>query len=217
MITVYSIPGSPYGRAVLATCVEKSAAYRLRPVIPGQHRQAEHLARHPFGRVPAIEDGDFKLYETQAIIRYVDAAYGAPLALTPKDPRAAARMNQVIGVIDWYFFTDNSAATLGFNRVVAPKLGMPSNEAAVAASLPATRHCIEVLAGFLEQSPYIAGGAFSLADIHAGVQLDLLAPAPEAAEMMRGTPIPAWLERLSARPSFAATTWERVAEQAKAA
>ena len=217
MITVYSIPGSPYGRAVLATCVEKSAAYRLQPVTPGAHKQAEHLARHPFGRIPAIEDGDFKLYETQAIIRYIDAVYGAPRALTPKDPKAEARMNQVIGVIDWYFVTDNSAATLGFNRIVGPKLGFPVNEAAVAASLPATRHCIEVLAGFLAKSPYIAGDSFSLADIHAGVQLDLLAPAPEAAEMLKGTPILAWLERLSARLSFATTTWERVAELAKAA
>jgi glutathione S-transferase len=217
MITVYSIPGSPYGRAVLATCVEKNAAYRLQPVTPGAHKQAEHLARHPFGRIPAIEDGDFKLYETQAIIRYIDAVYGAPHALTPTDPKAEARMNQVIGVIDWYFFTDNSAATLGFNRIVAPRIGMPVNEAAVAASLPATKHCIEVLAGFLENSLYIAGEAFTLADIHAGVQLDLLAPAPEAAEMLKGTPIPAWLARLSARPSFATTTWERVAELAKAA
>src|SRR5580698_9417509 len=109
MITVYSIPGSPFGRAALATCIEKNAAYRLQPVIPGQHRQADHLARHPFGRVPAIDDEGFSLYETQAIIRYIDAVHGAPLALTPRDPKAEARMNQVIGVIDWYFFTQNSA------------------------------------------------------------------------------------------------------------
>jgi|HubBroStandDraft_1064217.scaffolds.fasta_scaffold23225_2 glutathione S-transferase len=217
MINVYSIPGSPFGRAVLATCAEKSAPYRLQPVAPGAHKQAQHLARHPFGRVPAIEDGDFKLYETQAIIRYVDAVYGAPRALTPRNPKAEARMNQVIGVIDWYFFADNSAATLGFNRVVAPKLGLPVNEAAIAAAIPAAKHCIEVLASFLEKGPYMAGDTFSLADIHAGTQLDLLCAAPEAAQMLRATPIAAWLERLAARPSFATTTWERVADLARAA
>jgi len=214
MITVHSIPGSPYGRVVLATCIEKTAPYRLKPIVPGAHRQPAHLALHPFGRIPAIEDGDFRLYETQAIARYIDAVYGAPRALTPKDPKLEARMNQVIGVIDWYFFTANSAATLGFNRVVAPKLGFPVDEDAAIASIPQTRHCLAILSGFLEQSPYIAGDAFSLADIHAGSHLDLISAIPEVAEMFEGTPIPAWLARLAARPSFAATTWEQVAAMA---
>jgi len=47
---VHSIPGSPFGRAVLATLEEKGASYRLSPVAPGTFRSAEHLARHPFGR-----------------------------------------------------------------------------------------------------------------------------------------------------------------------
>jgi glutathione S-transferase len=216
MIIVHSIPGSPYGRAVLATCVEKNAPYRLQPVLPGAHRQPPYMALHPFSKIPAIEDGDLRLYETQAITRYLDALYGAPRALTPKDPRAEARMNQVIGIIDCYFFAPNSAMTLGFNRVVAPKLGFPVDEAAAIAAIPRTRHCIDVLAGCLERGPYIAGEAFSLADIHAGSHLDLLSAAPEAAEMFEGTPIPAWLARLAARPSFATTAWERVAELAAA-
>jgi glutathione S-transferase len=216
MITVHSVPGSPYGRIVLATCVEKNAPYRLQPIIPGAHRQAAYMALHPFSKIPAIEDGDFALYETQAIARYIDAVYGAPRALTPKDPKAEARMNQVIGIIDCYFFATNSAMTLGFNRVVAPKLGFPVNEEAAIAAIPQTRYCIEVLAGFLAKSPYITGDAFSLADIHAGSHLDLLTGAPEAKEMMQGTPIPAWLDRLAARPSFATTTWDQVAALAAA-
>ena len=216
MITVHSIPGSPYGRIVLATCVEKNAPYRLRPITPGQHRQAPYTSLHPFSRIPAIEDGDFALYETQAIARYIDAVYGAPRALTPKDPRSEARMNQVIGIVDWYFFAPGSAATLGFNRVVAPKLGFPVDEAAAIASLPQTRHSLEVLAGFLDKSPFMAGETFSLADIHAGSHIDLLLGAPEVGEMIAGTPIPAWLERLAARPSFATTTWEQVAALAAA-
>jgi glutathione S-transferase len=104
--------------------------------------------------------------------------------------------------------------TVGFNRVVAPKLGIPVNEEAVAAALPAMRHSIEVLAGFLKSSPYMAGESFSLADIHAGTQLDLLSAAPEAAEMIEGTALAPWLQRLAARPSFSATTWEQVAAMA---
>jgi glutathione S-transferase len=213
MLTLYGITGSPYGRAVMATCVEKDAPYRFSPVTPGQHRSPEHLARHPFGRVPAIDDDGFQLYETQAILRYIDATRAGP-PLTPTDPAAAARMNQVIGVIDWYVFAPGSCATIGFNRVVAPRLGIPVDEAAVAAALPAARRATEVLAGFLESGPYMAGESLSLADLHAGPHLDMLAESPEGAQLMAGTPLVAWLERLAARPSFAATTWDALSRAA---
>jgi glutathione S-transferase len=215
MITVHSIPGSPYGRTVLATCIEKNAPYRLQPITLGTHRQPPYTELHPFAKIPAIEDGDFRLYETQAIARYIDAAYGAPHALTPKDPKAEARMNQVMGIVDSYFFAPNSAMTLGFNRVVGPKLGFPVSDEAAIAAIPQTRHCLEVLGGFLEQGPYLAGAAFSLADILAGSHLELLARAPEAEAMMRGTALQGWLERVCARPSFVSTTWEQL--EAKAA
>jgi glutathione S-transferase len=123
-------------------------------------------------------------------------------------------MNQVIGIIDWYVFAPGSAATIGFNRVVAPRLGLPVDEAAVAAALPATRGALEVLAGFLETGPYMAGDSLSLADLHAGPHLDMLAESPEGAQLMAGTPLVPWLERLAARPSFAATTWDALAQAA---
>lgn len=217
MLTVHTIPGSPYGRAALVACVEKNAPYRVAAVKPGEHRQPAYLAHHPFGRIPTLEDGGFWLYETQAILRYIDATRGTPRALTPTDPKAEARMNQAIGVVDWYVFADNGAKTLVFNRVVAPRLGFPTNDAAALAAVPAARHAIEVLAGFLEKTPYLAGEAFTLADIHAGTHIDLLSECDEGAEMLKGTPLVGWLERLNARPSFAATTWPRVAEAAAAA
>ena len=52
---VHSVAGSPYGRAVLATLVEKGASYRFAPVAPGGNRQEPHVSRHPFGRVPVLE------------------------------------------------------------------------------------------------------------------------------------------------------------------
>jgi glutathione S-transferase len=68
-VIVHTIPGSPFARAVLATLEEKQVPWRLAPLVPGQHRQQPHLSRNPFGRMPAIEHGDFALYETQAIVR----------------------------------------------------------------------------------------------------------------------------------------------------
>src|ERR1700694_2872142 len=92
---VHSIPGSPFGRAVLATLEEKGASYRFSPVAPGTMRSPEHLARHPFGRVPVLEHDGFMLYETQAILRYLDRMLPSP-AHTPAEPRRAARLAQVM-------------------------------------------------------------------------------------------------------------------------
>ncbi len=54
---VHSIPGSPFGRAVLMTLEEKGFPYRFAPVSPGAHRQAPYLDKHPFGRIPALDHG----------------------------------------------------------------------------------------------------------------------------------------------------------------
>jgi glutathione S-transferase len=70
-IVVYGVPGSPFLRAVEMGLREKSAAYRLEVIAPGDTKSEAYLKRHPFGRVPAFEHGDFALYETQAILRYL--------------------------------------------------------------------------------------------------------------------------------------------------
>ena len=74
---VHTIPGSPFARAVLATLEEKALAYRLAPVAPGTFQSPQHLARHPFGRIPVVDHGDFSLYETQAVLRYVERLHPA--------------------------------------------------------------------------------------------------------------------------------------------
>jgi glutathione S-transferase len=213
MITIHNIIGSPYGRAAVIGCIEKGLPYQIAPVIPGEHRAPAYVAMHPFSRVPVIQDGDFTLYETQAILRYLDAT-GAGPSLTPADPKAAARMNQAIGIVDWYYFTPAGAVAMIFNRVVAPRLGIPVNEEAVQAAVPAVRQIIGVLGGFVEKTPYFAGESFSLADIHVGTQIDMLAEMPEAPDLLKGSPLLPWLARVQSRPSFMATTWDVLAKAA---
>jgi glutathione S-transferase len=55
--------------------------------------------RHPFGRVPVLEYDGFMLYETQAILRFLDRILPSP-TLTPADPKAAARMDQAMIIND---------------------------------------------------------------------------------------------------------------------
>jgi glutathione S-transferase len=150
---VHSIAGSPFGRAVLIALEEKSAPYRVCPVAPANLRAAPHLARHPFGRVPVLEHGDFHLYETQAILRYLDRVLPHP-PLTPGAPRTAARMDQLMNVNDWYLF-HGVGNVIAFQRIVAPRLmGRAPDEAAIAAALPRARQVLGELAALLGAQPY---------------------------------------------------------------
>jgi glutathione S-transferase len=215
--TVHTMPGSPFARAVLATLEEKGARYRLAPVLPGTMRSPEHLARHPFGRVPVLEHDGFVLYETQAILRYLDRVLPEP-PLTPADPKAAARMDQAMNVNDWYLF-QGVGNVIVFHRVIGPQLlGLKPDEAAIEAVMPKARAVFEELARLLGEQSYFTGEAVSLADLLLAPQVAFFAATPEWAEL--GTPhanLVAWLARMEARPSLQATTWERVAEMAKAA
>lgn len=202
---VYGIPGSPFLRSVEIGLREKGVDYVLKPIAPGEHKQPEYLARHPFGRIPVFEHDGFTIYETQAILRYLDDTFPAP-PLTPGNPKQRARMNQVIGVIEWYFFP-KAAAPIAFNRIIGPRLlGVPGDEAAVAEAMPMGRTCFEVLDGILGDKPYLTSDTVSIADIMLAAQLDLFGECAEGRELINGTAhLKSWLARMKARPSFRAT------------
>lgn len=214
---VHSIPGSPYGRAVLATLLEKSATFGFVAVAPRSMKSEPHLSLHPFGRVPVLEHDGFRLYETQAILRYLDRVLPTP-PLTPADPRGAARMDQMLGICDWYLHQGVNNI-IGFQRVVRPRLlGLPCDEAAVAEAVPRAHLVFAELSRLLGTNAYLAGPEMSLADMVVASQMDFIAQTPEwAALTAERRNLPGWLARVSARKSFQATTWERVAAMGKAA
>jgi glutathione S-transferase len=213
---IHGIAGSPFVRAVLMGLEEKGRGWRLQPLAPGASKGPEHLARHPFGRVPAVEHGDFQFYETQAALRYLDRIYPEP-SLTPADPRQAARMDQIMGINDWYLFA-HASAPIGFPRVVAPKIGFPADASKVAEALPQAAICFGAIARLLGDQPFLAGDALSLADLMVAPQLSLLMECEEGQGLMAPHPaLSAWLQRMEARPSMLATTWERLEETPAAA
>jgi glutathione S-transferase len=207
---VHTIPGSPFARAVFATLEEKGAHYRVAPLTPQDMRGPRHLGLHPFGRMPILEHGDFRLYETQAIVRYIDRVLPQP-ALTPADPQLAARMDQLMNINDWYLFRDASAP-IGFQRVVAPMLlGLTPDEAVIAAALPKAQLAFDEFARLLSTNAFVAGDALTLADLTIAPHLAMLSGTPEWPALIRGNSnISAWLERMNARPSMQATTLQRV-------
>ncbi len=211
--TVHGVPGSPYVRAALIGLEEKAADYRIAGLDPRASKSPEHLARHPFGRMPVLEHGDFRLYETQAILRYLDRILPAP-PLTPTDARAEARMNQVIGITDAYVMHDISSPIV-FQRLIAPQFGMPVDEARVAAALPKAKVCIDELGRLLGDQPFMAGEAVSIADLLLAAHLAFIPGVDECRAMLATQPnLQAWLDRMNTRPSMTATTPEKLMQAA---
>lgn len=203
---VYGSPNSVYVRAVRLTLAEKGVDYDLVPVevFGPDGPPADHLLRHPFGRIPAFRHGSFALYETSAIARYVDEAFDGP-SLQPVIPRARARMNQAIAVLDSYGYR-TMVWDIFVERVRAPMWGRATDEARIAAAVPRAATCLRALAEIGEGGPWLAGPAMTLADLHAAPMFAYFRKTPEGGALMDACPpIAAWWDRMAERGSMVAT------------
>ena len=97
-ITLYGFDGSTYVRTVRMLLAEKGAQYDQVPVhvLKGEPRQPEHLARHPFGKVPVVDHDGFRILETSAIAPYLDEVLPGP-SFMPDNAKDRARMRMAIG------------------------------------------------------------------------------------------------------------------------
>ena len=208
-LVIHAAPGSPYSRAALLGLEEKRARYRFIAVPPGTTRNPEHLQKHPFGRVPVLDHGDFRLYETQAILRYIDAVLPGP-TLQPTEPRAAARMSQIANIVDWYVFPSIGVGINAERLVPQMFWNRPTDETNVANALPQARICIRELEKLKGDAEYLVGNELSIADLMVAPHLAIFMMTPEGQEMLSGTSLLPWLDRMSKRDSWAATEMERL-------
>jgi glutathione S-transferase len=204
---LFGAPYSVYVRIVRLALAEKGVAYRLVEVdvFAPDGPPADYLAqRHPFGRIPAFEHDGFRLYETGAIARYVDEAFAGP-KLQPTEPRARARMAQIVSLLDNYAYR-TFVWDIFVERVRAPAQGRQADEARIAAAVPKAETCLAALAELMADGPYLAGPALSLADLHAVPMLIYFRLAAEGAALLRKVPaLAAWLQLMERRPSVHAT------------
>jgi glutathione S-transferase len=203
-LTLHGYRYSVYVRIARLVLAEKGVAYDrievdpFAPTIP-----TDYLALHPFGRVPTLVHDDFVLYETSAITRYLDRAFGGP-TLQPQEARALARMDQVIGMVDSYAYWPLVRQVFS-HRAFRPALGRPVDEAEVARGLAAAAKVLGALEA-LAVEPFIVGPAISLADFHLGAMIAYFTLAPEGSALLDTHPrLAAWWRHVSRRPSFAAT------------
>ena len=201
---VYGPAGSTYVWSARLALAEKGVTHELVPLPFGAHREAAHLARQPFAKVPAFEHDGFALYETQAIIRYVDERFpGAPLQ--PEDVHQWSRMNQIIGIVDAYAWPSIAGAIL-YNRMLVPRLGGVPDEAAIAAALPRAELCLAEIERLMEDHRFLAGEHLSLADLMVIPLLHYFANLPEGHAPLAAHPkLEAWRRHMETRQSFLVT------------
>ena len=193
-------------RTIRLCLVEKGVDYELEPVdiLRGGNRKPDFLKLQPFGQVPVLVHDDFMLYETSAIARYVDEAFKGP-KLQPSDKKAAARMNQLISIIEMHGYGPiiNEIVTLRVREAfLHQKLDIEDLRKAAA---PA-RHCLTVIEGLMADGDFLVGKAVSLADLYLAPMISYFNKTPEGKAIMGRLPkLTAWWESFLKRPAMAET------------
>ncbi len=203
---VYGPDYSTYVRTVRLAFEEKPAEYRLEPVhiMGGEAQQAGHLQRHPFGKVPAFEHDGFALYETAAITRYVDRVFPGK-RLQPSDARQAARMDQVVGIIDSYAY-GSIILKVVWQRLIVPMMGGEGDEAIVRDAKPMVSRCLAELERLKDGNEFLAGPEISLADLFLAPVFAYLTMTPDASELLQPhAGLRSWWDTMSKRASMEKT------------
>lgn len=194
---------SPFVRKVCLVAEEKGIAYELVMTSPGSSNP-DFAAASPFGKIPAMKDGDYTLADSTAIVAYLEARHPAHPML-PADPQARGRAM-------WFDeFADTILAGAGlkilFNRLVGPKILKVGGDEAIAlqgeAELP---RILAYLEGTAPAQDWLLGESFSLADISVASLFRSLAYVGHAPKAEVHPRTAAWYARVCARPA-----WQRIA------
>ena len=199
---VYGADYSVYVRIVRLVLAEKGIDYELVPVdvFAAGGVPAWYFEHHPFGRIPAFEHDGFRLFETSAIARYVDEAFDGPV-LQPKDPRARATMNQIIGMLDAYAYR-----SMVWDVAVERLEKEAPDEALIAGGLSQASTALQALSSLKAPGPWLLGDQLTLADLHAASIIGYFVKVSDGQRLLAEFPeIQGWWARIAARPSFART------------
>lgn len=195
---LYYFPVSTFSRRVRVALLEKDIDCELIEVdLPnGKHKEEWYAALNPYMKVPTLVDGELTLYESAAILAYLEATHPTP-ALTPPDVRGRALVDMNVRLCDAHVGRYAGA-------ILMPKRFLPEARwdrvAMDSARQELNRHFAIVERG-LGDRQYLVGDAFTLADVAYLPFLHFLAMM----EISAGPRVQAWADRILARPSARAT------------
>jgi glutathione S-transferase len=191
-------PRSSYVQSVRFAFAEKGVAYRFEPLAP---RTPEIFAQNPFGKVPVFNCGEFSLYESSAILHYVNEVIHGP-ALMPETHVARARAEQWISVINCYGYraiVENYVLHYIFPRGADGKPDM----ATIAAAEPEIKRVLGAFDAAYGADDYLVENRLSLADILLAPIVRYLSVTPGGAELLAPfANVRRAHARISQRPAF---------------
>jgi len=202
MIRLHCTLTSTFSRRVRIALLEKDIEHELVMVdmAAGGHKTPQYLAMNPYGRVPTLEQDGFVLYESSAILRYLESLKPEP-RLFPEDAQAGALVEMHMKLCDIEF-------TRYAGAILFPKRFLPRERWDLAAFEqargPMERH-LAAVGRELGDRDFLVGDRFTAADLVYMAHLQFL----PLFELETLPTVEAWAKRLLARPSAIATIPER--------
>jgi glutathione S-transferase len=207
---LYGMSVSSCTQKALTVFAEKGHAAELIEVnvLKGEEKLPAHLQLHPFGEIPVLKDDEFVLYESRAIIRYLDQRLSGP-SLTPSDLKLRALMEQWISIEYSYFsgpvydlIRSGPVYETIWQSPAAANFPPRPDEATLARSRAEVARVLDVLDKTLQKQDFLVGPMFSLAEVTWMPYLQYLLAAG-GGEMIQSRPhVAAWWQRISTRPSW---------------
>lgn len=201
-VTLYAYPPSSYCQSVRMMLAECGVSPNVVEVDPFGGTGPNP---HPFKAVPVLEEAGFAIYETAAILRYLDAAHAGG-RFTPGEPRALARMAQVQGIADSQAYRPFVRQVYG-ERIFAPLEGETPDEGQIAEGLVHARAVLAALEQIAAEGLVLNRRALTLADVHLAPMTGFFAATPEGAAALAASPaLASWFDWVSARESYRRTS-----------
>ena len=126
----------------------------------GEHKSDTYLAVHPAGKVPAIDDDGFTLFESDAIMKYLCRKIGSDYY--PRDPAKQAKVDQWCSFVSIHINT--AIARVGFNKLAAPRMGVDVDERSMADGYRFLEQFLPVIEQQLGKTKFLAGDELTIAD-----------------------------------------------------
>lgn len=189
-IKVYTHPLSGHGHRVVLMLSLLQLPHQIINVPLPDLKKPEYLQKTPFGHIPFIEDGEFTLYDSTAILVYLATRYDDG-AWLPREARSAATVQR------WLSFASGPIYSGPNNARKVRQFGAPLDQAQAQALACAF---LAVIEDELKHKAYAAGEAPTIADVAAYAYIAL---APEGDISLEPYPaVRAWLARVEALPHF---------------
>ncbi|XAR61306.1 Glutathione transferase [Bertholletia excelsa] len=204
--------GSPISTAsqrALVTLYEKELDFDFVVVdmSKGEHKSESFLSLNPFGQVPALEDGDLRLFESRAVTQYLAHAYADKgTKLICGDEKQMAVVSVWMEVEAQQFNAPSSA--LAWELFYKQFFGMETDPKAVEENEQKLAKVLDVYEARLSKSKYIGCDCFTLADLHHLPNLQILLKTPVKAAIESRPNVSRWANEILARPA-----WKKVVAQ----